>query len=129
MMPALRARSVNLTGYLQSKLVQSTFYVPVQEIASRYPEDGSTTSAAFTIITPLDPDSRGTQLSLAFLPLGQGVMLKAFDGLKAHGVIVDERKPDVIRLAPTALYNTSEDCDKAVKYLDEVFQSLSSQTN
>ncbi|VDB82800.1 unnamed protein product [Peniophora sp. CBMAI 1063] len=125
MMPALRARSVRLTGYLQSKLVRSRFYVPVEEIASRYPEDGSNTSPAFTIITPLDPDSRGTQLSLAFLPLGTGVMLKIFDGLKAHGVIGDERKPDVIRLAPTALYNTSEDCDKAARHLEEVFENLS----
>ena len=51
-------------------------------------------------------------------------MLKVHDGLNAHGVIGDERKPDVIRLAPTALYNTAEDCDKAAKHLDEVFQSL-----
>lgn len=125
MMPALRARSLKLTGYLQSKLVESKYYIPVDQIASRYPEGGSNKSPAFTIITPLDPNSRGTQLSLAFLPLGQGVMLKAFDGLKTHGVIGDERKPDVIRLAPTALYNTAEDCDKAAKYLEEVFQSLS----
>jgi kynureninase len=127
MMPALRARSVKLTGYLEAQLSKSAFYVPVSDVPARYPTDGSATKntkPAFTIITPSSPESRGTQLSIAFLPLESGVMQKVYDGLKKYGVIGDERQPDVIRLAPTALYNTSEDCDKAVSFLEKVMESL-----
>jgi len=127
MIPALRARSVQLTGYLEAQLRKSAFFVAVEDVPSLYPADGPTANAkpAFTIITPSSPNSRGTQLSVAFLPLGAGVMQKANDALKARGVIGDERQPDVIRLAPTALYNNSEDCDKAVVILDKVIESIS----
>jgi kynureninase len=47
-----------------------------------------------------------------------------FDGLKAHGVIGDERKPDVIRLAPVPLYNNEGDVDRAVTALDAVLHQL-----
>jgi kynureninase len=117
MMQPLRKRSIHLTGALETLLKKSKFYVP--------PEQSSSASGkAFTIITPFDPESRGAQLSLLFLPVGSGVMQKVSDGLKNWGVIGDERKPDVIRLAPAPLYNNLEDCEKAVEYLEKVMDGL-----
>jgi kynureninase len=126
MMPVLRARSLKLTAYLEARLRRSPFFVPVEEVSERYAEgtaDGNV-QPGFTIITPSDPQARGTQLSLAFLPLGSGAMQRYCDELKTYGVIGDERKPDVIRLAPTALYNTCEDCDKAAMYLEKAMETV-----
>ena len=125
MMPALRERSIKITGYLETRLVQSKFYVPPDEVASRY-EAGAKPSSTpgFTIITPSDPESRGAQLSLLFLPSGSGVMQRVSADLSSYGVIGDKREPDVIRLAPTPLYNSLEDCERAASYLDKVMQTL-----
>lgn len=81
----------------------------------------------FTIITPHDPENRGAQLSLLVLPPRQGVMQNLFAGLKDFGVLGDEREPDVIRLAPTPLYNTLEDCEEAASALNKVFDIFSQQ--
>lgn len=98
-------------------LKKSKFYVALEKSASA-------SAKSFTIITPSDPESRGAQLSLLFLPVGSGVMQKVSDGLKSWGVIGDERKPDVIRLAPAPLYNNLEDCEKAVEYLEKIMEGL-----
>ncbi|KAI0318648.1 pyridoxal phosphate-dependent transferase [Amylostereum chailletii] len=130
MMKALRARSIKLTAYLEGELVKSTYYISSHEAGMRYPASEATRpkeetlKPAFTIITPHDPGQRGSQLSLAFFPLGAGVMPKVHEGLKRYGVIGDERQPDVIRLAPMGLYNTSADCDSAVRYLAEVMKAI-----
>lgn len=113
MMKPLRERSKLLTGKLENLLRGSKFFVPPEEASKR-------NDPGFTIITPPDPESRGAQLSLLFLPQGRGVMDKVFVGLKEWGVIGDDRKPDVIRLAPTPLYNTVEDVEAAAKHLDHV---------
>lgn len=81
----------------------------------------------FTIITPHDPENRGAQLSLLVLPPRQGVMQNLFAGLKDFGILGDEREPDVIRLAPTPLYNTLEDCEEAASALNKVFDIFSQQ--
>ena len=117
MMGPLRERSKMLTGKLESLLRRSEFFVPPEQASAR-------NDPGFTVITPSDPESRGAQLSLLFLPRGSGVMDKAFIGLKEWGVIGDDRKPDVIRLAPAPLYNTEEDVEAAVRYLDVVLSSL-----
>ena len=117
MMGPLRERSKVLTGNLESLLGNSRFFVPPEEASKR-------NDPGFTIITPPDPESRGAQLSLLFLPQGTGVMDRVFAGLKKFGVIGDDRKPDVIRLAPTPLYNTEEDVETAAKCLDDVLAHL-----
>jgi kynureninase len=112
---SLRARSVGLTGLLEELLHQSTFYVPPTAV-------GDAVRFGFTIITPEEQDSRGAQLSLLFLPAGSGLMQKIFAYLRSNGVIGDERNPDVIRLAPAPLYNTEEECIKAVEVLNRGLQ-------
>jgi kynureninase len=117
MMEPLRRRSVQLTAKLESLLKKSKYYVS--------PEESFSPSAkGFTIITPSDPEARGAQLSLLFLPVGSGVMQKVIDRLKSWGVIGDERKPDVIRLAPVPLYNELEDCERAAEYVERSFDAL-----
>jgi kynureninase len=39
------------------------------------------------------------------------------EDLEADGIVVDERKPDVIRVAPTPLYNTFGDVWQFVNIL------------
>lgn len=113
----LRSRSVALTGFLQRELQSSEFYVSPNEVVG-------VTKPSFTIITPFEDGSRGAQLSLLFLPENSGTMQAIFQYLKLNGVIGDERKPDVIRLTPAPLYNTEEDCLKAVEVLNRAFSAL-----
>ncbi|OCB84240.1 kynureninase [Sanghuangporus baumii] len=148
MMPALRRRSLHLTGRLMDLLMKSKWYVQPQDVRRRYgaqaeaslegkdetpkgradsDNGGNGKSLGFTIITPLDPEARGAQLSLGILPPGKGLMQHVSEGLKSHGVIGDERKPDVIRLSPAPLYNTIEDCEQAAQALDYVFDDLDSE--
>jgi len=84
-MPALREKSETLTGYLE-------FLV-------------HTISDKVDIITPADPQQRGCQLSLVVRENGKHV----FNQLGVEGVVCDWRKPDVIRIAPTPLYNSYAD--------------------
>ena len=87
-MTELRQKSVSLTKYLEKLLLQA--------YNSEYPKP-------FAIITPTNIDERGAQLSLRLQP---GLLENILHSLEESGVVVDERKPDVIRVAPTPLYNT-----------------------
>lgn len=89
-------------------------------------KDGTTRQGqpGFTIITPRDPESRGSQLSLLFLPPNSDVMGRVFGALSAMGVVGDERRPDVIRLTPAPLYSTLGDCERAALCLEEAFKGL-----
>ncbi len=88
-MKPLRAKSIKLTGYLAFLL---------NEISS----SAARTSKKFTVITPRDADARGCQLSI----LAHEHPKELFQELQAAGVKCDFREPDVIRVAPTPLYNT-----------------------
>ncbi|MGI8892990.1 MAG: kynureninase, partial [Bacteroidia bacterium] len=60
--------------------------------------------AGIKIITPLNNEERGCQLSLI---VKQGKEL--FNKISAKGIVADWREPDVIRMAPVPLYNSFED--------------------
>lgn len=90
-MERLRARSVALTGYLESQL-------------DRHADRG------FSIVTPRDPERRGAQLSIRV----PGSVRAVCERLTATGVICDWREPDILRVAPAPLYNTAEDIDRFV---------------
>jgi kynureninase len=83
---ALRAKSLRLTGYLESLLRAQL-------------------ADAVTILTPSDPEARGCQLSLR-LRRSPAEAHQVFDALDAAGFTGDWREPDVIRVAPVPLYNT-----------------------
>ena len=99
-MRELRERSLRLTGYLEQLL---------DAMAKRMPEK-------FDIITPRNPGERGAQLSIRLAP---GLLDHVLEMLESNGVIVDERKPDVIRVAPAPLYNSFADAFRFCQVLEE----------
>ncbi|QPG74996.1 hypothetical protein FOA43_002336 [Brettanomyces nanus] len=115
---ALREKSKALTKYLETLLENSIYYRDAEHSLDAKPH--------FNIITPSNPDSRGAQLSLLFAPHYQdsqkNVMQSIFKFLNERGVICDDRKPDVIRLAPVPSYNSFSDCYDSVKLLNEAFE-------
>jgi len=83
---ALREKSVSLTGYLEFLLNQFG-------------------SKRFSVITPAETNKRGCQLSI----LAHENPKDLFKELGAAGVKCDFREPNVIRVAPTPLYNTFQE--------------------
>ncbi len=67
--------------------------------------NASSAKKIIEIITPRNENEHGCQVSILLHERGSQV----FDSLKQHGVIVDWREPNVIRLAPAPLYNTFEE--------------------
>lgn len=57
------------------------------------------------ILTPENPDERGAQLSIRLKDADKNI----FQKITKAGVIADWREPDVIRIAPVALYNSFTD--------------------
>lgn len=92
-MPALRQKSIQLTAYMEHLLLK----------ACPQPESGP---KLFSIITPSNPMERGAQLSIL---LRGDILAGVFSRLLDNGVVVDERKPNVIRVAAAPLYNTFVD--------------------
>lgn len=109
-MVSLRSKSNLLTSYLEYLLTHS--HTPSSKPLSDY----------IQIITPTSSHERGCQLSIVFKQ--PEWMMVVFHRLCQQGVIVDERKPDVIRIAPTPLYNTFQDVfdcvEKMSRILDEI---------
>ncbi|MFL6513564.1 MAG: kynureninase [Chthoniobacterales bacterium] len=93
---ALRTKSIRLTGYLQFLL-------------------GQAGSKRFTVITPEPTEARGCQLSI----LAHEHPKELFGKLEAAGVKCDFREPNVIRAAPTPLYNTFHDVWRFANILRE----------
>lgn len=76
--------------------------------------------ALFRIITPTDPNQRGAQLSIMLINASLHTVMEE---LTNRGVIVDERQPNVVRVAPTPLYNTFQDCVTFVKAFEPALLS------
>ena len=95
-MEALRRKSVALTGYLEQLL---------DGMAGDHHE----------VLTPRDPEQRGCQLSVRF----RGNADRIRDKLEESAVICDLRKPDVVRVAPTPLYNSFHDVWTFAKVFEE----------
>ncbi|GJQ30002.1 MAG: kynureninase [Phycisphaerae bacterium] len=100
-MPALRAKSLRLTAYLESLLADL---------------NARPGHARVGVLTPTDPAQRGCQLSL-LLP---GDARAAHKALQRRGVVADYREPSVVRVAPVPLYNTFHDVWRFASILGEV---------
>lgn len=85
-MPALREKSVRLTGYLEFLLRERL-------------------AGEAEMLTGTDPEARGCQLSIR---LGAGARERQ-RALAGAGFVCDFREPDVLRVAPTPLHNRYHD--------------------
>jgi kynureninase len=101
-MEALRAKSIQLTGYLEFLLERANAGAP-------------RASDRFTIITPRDREARGCQLSI----LAHEHPKELHKELEAAGVKCDFREPNIIRAAPTPLYNTFHEMWRFAQILAE----------
>jgi kynureninase len=96
-MPALRAKSLQLTAWLRFLL---------EALCG----DG------VTVVTGVADHEHGAQLSVRVhgdRNRARGV----FDALLPHGLVADWREPDVIRLAPVPLYNSFHDVWRGARIL------------
>ncbi|MBY0497306.1 MAG: kynureninase [Cyanobacteria bacterium] len=81
--------------------------------------DGRLAGRGFTIVTPREPDQRGSQVSIAHPDDGYAIM----QALIARGVIGDFRPPDILRFGFTPLYTRFVDVWDAVDRLASVLHS------
>jgi kynureninase len=88
-LPALRAKSERLTGYLES-LIDAELRDVLQ------------------VVTPRDRAQRGCQLSIRVAG-GRERGRALFEYLASRGVLGDWREPDVIRISPVPMYNSFAD--------------------
>ena len=93
----LRKKSIKLTGFLEFLLE-------------------GLNNENINIITPKNPKERGCQLSIQL----KNADKKLHTQLTEAGVISDWREPDVIRVAPTPLYNSFEDVWEFVERLKKI---------
>jgi kynureninase len=94
---AIRKKSLALTDYL-IRLSQSQL-----------------SAHGFSIATPTQPARRGGHVALVH---PRAIQINA--ALKAEGVVADYRPPNIIRIAPVALYNTFTDVRTAVMTLQRI---------
>ena len=93
----IRAKSLALTDFLMSAV------------------QGELEEFGFRIGTPREPERRGGHVSLVH-EHAQAMCL----ALRARGIVPDFRKPDVIRLAPSPLYNTFTEIWDALQSLKDL---------
>lgn len=96
-MEPLRAKSLALTAWLMELI------------------DTELAGLGFSIVNPRDDARRGGHVALA-----HPEAWRLCQALKEAGIVPDFRQPDVIRLAPTALYNSFADCAEAVARLKHI---------
>jgi kynureninase len=70
----------------------------------------------FLVMTPREPERRGGHVALA---RGKDA-LRIKEALGSRGVITDFRPPNIIRFAPSPLYNTHWDIREVVRHIREV---------
>ncbi len=70
-------------------------------------------SEKVSILTPHQPEQRGAQISLHVQDCAADIQQE----LRHKGIVVDHRRPDIIRIAPTPLYNTYTEVRAFVRQL------------
>jgi kynureninase len=111
-MKKIRQKSKMLTGYLE---------ILLNEKFNKKTKNGNNgCNVHFDSLTPIDPNQRGAQLSLKFNVQVSEVHAE----MEKHGIVCDYRQPNVIRIAPVALYNTFSEMHQFVTILDKIIHSI-----
>ncbi|MFH2142244.1 MAG: kynureninase [Bacteroidota bacterium] len=97
----IRVQSLKLTDYL--------IFLIKNRLIKEFPE--------FKFATPLNPDRRGGHISIE-----HPVATRIVEAMKESGIIPDLRPPNLIRIAPVALYNTFEEVWKVVDIMLEIMR-------
>ena len=97
---AIRAKSMKMTSYLVDLIDARLTGDPYQ----------------FKIISPMDAHFRSGHIAIT----RDTEALRINEALKHRGVVPDFRPPDLIRIAPSPLYNTYEEIWQVVEYLREI---------
>ena len=105
-MSALREKSILLTGYLEY-LLKTEFDL------------GGPFHALFKIQTPREPEARGASLSLE---VDQKVLDKVTTAMEQSFVVVDVRRPNIMRVTPVPLYNTFDEVWRFVEVFKKTLQ-------
>ncbi len=82
--------------------------------------DAELAELGFRVGTPREARRRGGHVSLQH-EKAQPISL----ALRARGIIPDFRKPDIVRFAPSPLYNTFAECWEAIAALKEIAETRS----
>ncbi len=98
----IRKKSLQLTDFLL-ELLQPLLDEPKHELS---------------IATPTEQQRRGGHIALSH----PTEALRITEALKAKGIVPDFRAPDIIRIAPVALYNTFEEVWKVATILKEIMK-------
>ncbi|MCC7302098.1 MAG: kynureninase [Bacteroidia bacterium] len=104
-MERLVEKQHTLTGYLEFLIRDLNVQLEKNEKAVR-----------LEIITPLEKERRGCQLSI----VAHGAGKELFTRMIESGIIADWREPNVIRVAPAPIYNSYEDCYRFRKILGQL---------
>ncbi|CAN5775054.1 kynureninase [soil metagenome] len=128
-MPALRAKSRQLTAFLEQGL---------RGVNERAVQRGGV--APVQVLTPSEPERRGCQLSLVVGPPtraahpgpagdGDATFVRGVHAaLTRAGIVVDFRSPNVIRAAPVPMYNTFLDVWRFVAALEAALTGVPSDS-
>jgi kynureninase len=98
---AIRAKSLKMTSYLTHL---------VDELLSQSPYD-------FSIGTPREDARRGGHVAIEHQEA-----LRISEALRSRGVIPDFRPPNIVRIAPTPLYNTYHEIWRVVQHLRDIIE-------
>jgi kynureninase len=102
-MENLRAKSIQLTGFLENLLNQ---VITENSLEGRV-----------QVLTPANPEERGCQISVRIISGSQEIYQK----IKDAGFIIDFRSPDVIRVTPVPLYNSFRDVWDFAQFFKSLF--------
>jgi len=98
----LREKSKKLTAYL--------VYLIEEKLVEQY---------GFKVLSPKNPERRSGHISITH----DTEAYRINEALKNRGVVPDFRPPEMIRIAPSPLYNTYQDVWQVVKYLEEIMKN------
>lgn len=99
----------------EREFMKTIFMDELVKLQKKYPD-------IFQILTPYDSHRRWSQISLYVYDHNQGKHI--FDQLIQAGIVGDRRNPNVIRLSPVPLYNTTDEITLLILQLESVLHAI-----